>query len=323
MKAVFVFAVIIHALINLMGFAKAFQLSEITQLTQSISKPIGMLWFFTALLFMFSIVLFLLKKEWWFVVAIIAVIISQILIILFWKDAKFGTIANIIILLVSMSAYGGYQFNKMVQQESVQILQNINVENVAVISEKDIDHLPGIVQKWMINSGVIGKEKAISVYLKQTGEMRTKPVSKWMPFTAVQYFNVENPAFIWSTVVDAMPINMFGRDKLYKGKGDMLIKLASLILVVDEGENEKINQGAMIRFLAEMCWFPSAALNDYIFWEVIDATSAKATLTFNDKSVSGVFTFSTEDNLVSFEASRYYGGKNDSKLEKWHVEMLS
>ena len=26
---------------------------------------------------------------------------------------------------------------------------------------------------------------------------------------------------------------------------------------------------------------------------------------------------------MSFEAQRYYGGKNDSKLEKWYVEMLS
>ena len=315
MKFVFGFILLLHALIHVMGFAKAFQLANINQLTQSIPKPIGMLWLFTALLFVVTLILFLLKKEWWFIIAIVAVIVSQTLIILFWKDAKFGTILNIIILLVSISTYGNYQFNKMVQKESKQILQNSQVENLPVISKDDINHLPKTVQKWMKNSGAIGKEKIVSVRLQQTGTMRTKPESKWMLFTAKQYFNVENPAFIWTTKADAMPIiNMVGRDKLYEGEGEMLIKLGSLIPVVDEGKNDKINQGAMIRFLAEMCWFPSAALNDYIFWEIIDDTSAKAILTINNKSASGVFTFSTEGDLVSFEAERYYGGKNNSKL---------
>lgn len=323
MKAIFSFIVIIHALIHLMGFVKAFKLVEINQLPQSISRPIGMLWLFAALLFVFSTVLFLLKKEWWFVITIVAVIVSQILIILYWQDAKFGIIANVIILLVSISAYGNYQFHKMIQAESKQILQNIKVENLPVISKEDIKHLPEIVQKWMINSGVMGKEKVVSVRLNQVGEMRTKPDSKWMSFTAIQHFNIENPAFIWTTKVNAMPIvNMVGRDKLYNGEGEMLIKLASLIPVV-EGKNDKINQGTMIRFLAETCWFPAAVLNDYITWEAIDATSAKATLIITGKSVSGVFTFSAEGDLVSFQADRYYGGKDDSKLEKWYIEMSS
>ena len=324
MKFVFVILVIVHALIHVMGFVKAFQLGEINQLTQSISKPIGIIWLVTALLFLLSTVLFALKKEWWFIVALVAVVLSQVLIILFWKDAKFGTVANVIITLITISAFGNYQFMKAVKKEHVQILQNIQIENLPIISENDISHLPEIVQKWMHNSGVIGKEKVVSVYLKQIGEMRTKPESKWMTFTAAQYFNVEDPAFVWTTKVDAMPmIKMIGRDKLYNGEGEMLIKLASLIPVVNECQNTKINQGAMVRFLAETCWFPSAALNDNIAWKTISDTSAEATLTIHDSSVSGVFTYSTNGDLVSFEALRYYGGENDSKPEKWFVKMNS
>ncbi|PTM06752.1 MAG: hypothetical protein DA407_11385 [Bacteroidetes bacterium] len=318
----FYFFLLIHGVIHLIGFFKAFQLTEITQLTQHISKPIGILWLFTALLFVFSTVLFLFKKEWWFVIAMAAVTLSQILIIVYWQEAKFGTIANVIILMISISAYGNYQFNKMIRTEIKLISQNIQVKNLPVVSKVDINHLPEIVQDWMINSGVVGNEKINSVWLKQTGEMKTKPEGKRMPFTASQYFNIDNTAFIWKTNVDAFPIvKMVGRDKLYNGEGEMLIKLASLIPVVNEGKNDKINQGAMIRFLAETCWFPSAVINDYVTWEAINSTSAKATLTINDKSASGVFSFSTEGNLVSFEADRYFGGKDDSKLEKWFVKM--
>jgi hypothetical protein len=150
--------------------------------------------------------------------------------------------------------------------------------------------------------------------------MKTKPEGKWMPFTAEQYFDVENPAFVWSTKVDFMPmVNMAGRDKLIDGQGEMLIKLANVIPLVDEGNNEKMNSGAMLRYMAETVWFPSAALNDYIKWEAIETNAAKATFTLKGESVSGIYTFYDKGSFKSFEADRYYGGKKDSKLEKWKI----
>ena len=78
----------------------------------------------------------------------------------------------------------------------------------------------------------------------------------------------------------------------------------------------------MLRYLAELCWFPQAATKQYVTWESIDSTSAKATLNINKKRVSGVFTFNTNGTLLSFEANRYYSGKDDAKLEKWVIEIL-
>lgn len=320
MKSIFGIFLIVQALIHVIGFAKAFQLSEIEQLTQSVSKPIGVLWLVAALLFVLSTTLVFLKKDWWFIIAGISIILSQILIIMFWKDAKFGTIVNIIILLVSISAFGNHQFNKMLKQESSQLIQDIKIENLAIISKKDISHLPKIVQKWMCNSGVVGKTKVVSVRLKQKGAMKTKPQSKWMAFSAKQYFDVKNPAFIWSTKVDFLPIiKMVGRDKFTNGEGEMLIKLASIIPVVDEAKNEKINSSTMIRYMAEMTWFPSAALENYMTWEGIDSTSAKAIFTFKGKAVSGVFKFSEDGEMRSFEAQRYYNSGKDATLETWFV----
>lgn len=41
---------------------------------------------------------------WWYS-GIVGVILSQFLILNYWSDAKFGTIANVIILLVSIIGY--------------------------------------------------------------------------------------------------------------------------------------------------------------------------------------------------------------------------
>jgi|GEM_PF-4627233 ssRNA-specific RNase YbeY (16S rRNA maturation enzyme) len=42
-RILFVFIVAIHGFIHLMGFIKAFKLTEINQLAQDISKPTGLL----------------------------------------------------------------------------------------------------------------------------------------------------------------------------------------------------------------------------------------------------------------------------------------
>ena len=95
----------IHGLIHLMGFTKAFQLAEIDQLTLPISKSAGIFWLIGCLLMLTSGVALLLKLNWWWAFALLGVVTSQILIIMSWQDAKFGTIANIIILIGILSLY--------------------------------------------------------------------------------------------------------------------------------------------------------------------------------------------------------------------------
>lgn len=253
--------------------------------------------------------------------AIMGVVLSQILIIIFWEDAKFGTIANVIVFIVSLTAYGHFRFKDMVKAEVAELFEKPIREEVQHNPNKTIADLPPIVQKWIENSGVISSPRITSVRLKQRGEMKTKPDGKWMSFSAEQYFNILEPSFIWITKVDAMPfIYMDGRDMLKNGQGEMLIKLLSLFPVVDEGKNEKIDSGSMQRFLAEMCWFPSMATENYISWEGLEQKSAKATMIVSGKEVSGIFTFSEEGDFVSFETQRYFGGESNAELETWFIE---
>ncbi|REE07704.1 hypothetical protein DFQ09_11134 [Winogradskyella pacifica] len=321
MKSAFSFILIIHGLIHLIGYVKAFFETDISKQLVGVSKPIGSIWLVTFIMFIVVSIQVQTGKKW-FYLGLIAVLASQILIILAWSDAKFGTITNIVILLVSISAFASDRFDALVEKESKQILQNIKTKNLPIISENDIVHLPQIVQKWIINSGSIGNPIVQSVRLKQIGNMRTKPNSKWMPFEATQYFNVENPSFIWQTKVAALPlINIHGRDKLKDGKGEMLIKLAGLLPLVNASDNPKIDSSAMHRYLAEICWFPSAALSNYLSWEIINFNAAKATFIYKDQSVSGIFTFNDKGDLITFEAKRYYGGSENSKLEKWQITL--
>ena len=314
----------LHGLIHLLGVVKAFQLAEVAQLTKSVSRPAGMLWLLATLLFVVTAVLFLMRSPLWAFPGLAAVILSQVLILGTWADAKAGTIANVIVLLVLLPALGGYFFNRMTRAEQDALIRNATASTDKPVTVEDIAHVPPIVQTWLHHSNVVGRPRATFVRLKQSGQMRTKPDAKWMPFTAEQYFDVTRGDFIWTTRATMMPlVNMDGRDKFIGGEGEMLIKLLSLVPVVNDGHSEQMNSGSALRYLGELCWFPSAALEPYVRWEAIDSLHAKATLSTPHGPVSGVYTFTPDGDLLAFEAERYYGGDAGSEKRPWRVQAVA
>lgn len=324
MRIVFLVLVFIHALIHLLGFLKGYDLKDIKALTLPISKPIGLLWLVAGSMLIIYGIMYITHSKYSWLLGIMAVIISQILIILFWEDAKFGTIPNILILVVSMMSYSDFQFHKMVHLETAFLLNKISLskEGKKVMTENDVENLPHPVKVWLYHSGAVGKPFTKSAKVVQKAQMKMKPgQKKWMHATAVQYSAVEVPSFIW--VVKAKMnsfLNFQGRDKFVEGHGEMLIKLNSLFTIVNE-PGDKLDEGSIQRYLGEMVWFPSLALSPYITWEELSETSAKATINYKGTQGSGTFYFNKSGELIKFSALRFKENTSDAKRYWWVLEV--
>lgn len=224
----------------------------------------------------------------------------------------------LILVLIITVIVAAVLFNRHAEQEARQVLSTASPQDKEIIQQSDLEGLPPCVQKWMERSGVVGQEKIHTVRLTQTGRMRNEEGKPWMPIAAVQYTNVDRPGFVWIAKVKAAPlINLYGRDKYYQGHGNMLIKLLALIPVVNAQPCRELDQGAMLRFLCEMIWYPSAAINDYIKWEDINAHSAKATMTWQGVSAFMVFNFNEQGDMISNIGPRYQEVKGDYILNDW------
>ena len=232
-----------------------------------------------------------------------------------------GILLLIIIVLIVVMIVSKYLFNQKVNTEIYQMLSDVNHQPKTFITEDSVLEVPEVVQRWMRYSQVIGKEEITCVRLKQKGELRLKTDQSWLKAESQQYFTVTNPAFLWKVDVKMFPlVSISGRDSLHNGKGEMLIKLASLIPVVD-AKGDEINQGTMIRFLSEIIWFPSAALNDYIEWEQIDDTTARARFKYNDHTVEGDFTIDLQGRVTQFTAKRFREDAGQYSLDTWVVKI--
>ncbi len=310
-----------HGLLHLIGFAKGIGAAAMPQLTQPVSRTAGWMWLLVAVLFLAAAALWLLRREAWWMVAVPAVAISQVLLATAWGDAKVGTVANVVILVVAVVAAGSCHFDRRVQRERA-VLIAAAVDRAGPVKRAPSANLPAAVRRWFERSGGGGQPVPRLARVRQRGVMRTEPNGKWLPFEADQLVSLFEPGFIWNARIDAAPlIHIAGRDKYVNGRGSMLIKLLSLFPIAD-ARGVEIDQGALVRFLAELSWFPAAARSEYLEWEEIDAMAARATITVEGLSVSGVFRFNAAGDVTSFEARRFYVSREGASLEDWFVSMI-
>ncbi len=229
-------------------------------------------------------------------------------------------LGGILLVLVVTSWNARHQFDRKVSAE-IREFYHTTVSSHDTVAAREMAGLPLPVRKWLVRSGTVGHERVTSVRLKQRGEMRTKPDGTWLPFEARQYVRTENPGFIWKAAVHVAPmLELTARDRFDSGQGNMLIKFQSLFTVADSRGSE-IDQASMVRYLAELAWYPPAALSSYLAWEGIDSTSARVTMTIGSAAVSGIFRFDAEGDLTGFEAQRYRESEGKSSLDLWSIAM--
>jgi len=222
-----------------------------------------------------------------------------------------------LIVLVFIAALSYLNFNGRIDREISGLLSGAISGPGIIVTEEMLGNLPPPVQRYMTFSGVLGKAIPHTVRLKQVGRIRQDAKSAWMKLEAVEYYSTTPPGFIWKVYMPnrRIPITL-GRDAYLAGQGSMLIKMLSLFSLVNAAGNE-VDQGAMMRYLNEMAWFPAAFLGENISWKVIDDGSAEVTLTDRGKSVSAIMHFDPEGRPLNFVAKRYRMVGKGYDLEIW------
>lgn len=224
------------------------------------------------------------------------------------------------VVIIVIFQYRSMRFNRVLKSEQKILLDQCQFHSSTVITSESIQHYPPAVQLWLARSGVLNKAFKGTVDLYQQGKMRTSNKGNWMTVKAKQSFSTGIPGFLWTAVVKPFPLlHLAGKDSYINARGHMLINFLSVIPVVN-ARGPQIDQGSLVRYLAEMVWFPFAAVSNYIKWEEVDALTVRGTITYGGISASALFRFNEEGDFISVEAKRYYSQKGHSTLEDWLVE---
>lgn len=103
MKYVLFATLLVHAFIHSLGFRQAFALISVHQFTRRISKTNGILWLLATILFTMAGILVVVQSNTWWLVSAPAILLSQYLIFTSWRDAKYGTLVNLVLLAATFN----------------------------------------------------------------------------------------------------------------------------------------------------------------------------------------------------------------------------
>ncbi|HEY0840745.1 MAG TPA: DUF6544 family protein [Vulgatibacter sp.] len=305
MRAAFALALAVHGLIHLMGFVKAFGLAPLSQLTVPISRPMGVLWLGAALLLLAAVGALFAGPRWFWLLGAGGLVASQVAVAASWSDARFGTIANGILLgavVFGAFAWGPLGMRTEFERRAAGALEGTAraARDLAPITEADLAPLPPPVQRYLRFAGVVGKPRVSAVHVRMSGRIRGSADEPWMPFVAEQHSTFGPPRrFFWMDAKrGGLPVDVF---HAYDGSGaSMRVRLLSLIPLVDL-DGDALTRTETVTLLNEMSIYaPSTLLDRSIEWKEIDERSAAATFTNGPHTVTGTLVFDDDGALADF-----------------------
>jgi hypothetical protein len=209
-------------------------------------------------------------------------------------------LALVAVLLVGAWLYGAYRWN----YERQGLRARLNAARVPIrpqtVDFRELEGLPAPVQRYFRAVLEDGQPMATGVRVRYEGTFNMGETNdQWKPFTSDQKVVTQRPGFDWDARIAMMPgLPVRAHDSYVAGEGTLHASLLGLFTVADQRGTDDMAEGELMRFFAEAAWYPTALLpSQGVRWVAVDESSAHATLTDGDISITMLFTFD-EQGLI-------------------------
>lgn len=168
-----------------------------------------------------------------------------------------------------------------------------------VFAEEDIIGLPLPVRRYFQYCGYLGMPKMSYMRASLKNVEFVMSESRTIKIDYEQLNLTERPERYALISSSLFGIPFEGLDSYGNGTGSMKGTFAKVIRLFDQ-RGENMDRACLVTWLAECLMVPNAALQDFVKWESVDDTHAKASVSYKGISAGGVFSFAETGELLKF-----------------------
>jgi hypothetical protein len=298
---------IIHGLIHLLGVAKAFRPDAVPQLTQPISPVMGLWWLIAALLFIVAAVALPLWPRWWWLAGAGALVVSAVVIVQSWHDARWGLIANLVVLVGVVCSFFSQGPNSLVSAYERDVTTALSRRTaLELVTETDLESLPAPVQRYLRRTGVVGNPRIVNFRVRMHGRIRSGPGDPWMPLRAEQYNFVGEPRRFFYLSASKFGIPIQGYHRYLGTSASMRIKAAGLLPIITVSGAE-MAQSETVTVFNDMCLMaPGTLIDPAIRWEAVDSRTARVHFASAGHVIAAELSFNEAGELTNFRSDDRY-----------------
>jgi hypothetical protein len=301
MRLLFAVVLVVHGLIHVLGAAKGLRLADLPQLTQPISSAMGLLWLAAAILFVATAgSLYVWPRGWWALGAM-AVVVSTVALVPSWADAKFGALANGIIMVGVVFGFLAHGPSSLRADYARDVAAGLaRVGSPPAVTPEDIAHLPAPVQRYLQVTGVVGQPRVQHMQARMRGRIRSGPDARWMPLMAEQHNFFDPPARLFYLNASRMFIPIQGLHRYVGSSATMHVKAAALVTVA-RASGAEMTRAETVTMFNDMCLLAPATLIDpAIRWEAVDGSVVRAAFTNAGETIRAALSFNDAGELTNF-----------------------
>lgn len=192
---------------------------------------------------------------------------------------------------------------------------NIPISENKKFTREDFSDLPLTIQRYIENCGYIGTSQMS--YMKMEYHDVDFMQSKNGPSLKIDYIQynfVATPCRMALIDSSMFGVPFEGYDYYQNGIGGMKGILAKVIPLFDQ-KGLDMDKACLVTFLAESMFAPSILLQDYISFEEINDYEIKATINYAGQTVSGIFTFNEQYEMIAFVTNDRTATNGDGIME--------
>jgi hypothetical protein len=313
MRIAFAAVLALHGLLHLLGFAKAFGLAALPQLVQPIARPTGLAWLLAALLSLATVGALFLAPRWWWAVGAVALLASQAVLATSWSDARFGTLANLVLLVGCLHGFawrGPWSLRSAFEHDLARAAAPAAPQ---LLGEAELLPLPEPVRRYLRRAGVVGQPRVRDFRATWKGRIRSDVNSAWMAFTAEQFNTLDVPRryFMMDATMKGLPVDVL---HAFDERGaTMRVRVLSVVPMVD-AKGPALTRIETVTLFNDLCILaPGALVSPAVAWEPVDAHTARARYTQGANTVAAELTFNDAGELVDFASDDRAAGSPDGR----------
>ena len=207
------------------------------------------------------------------------------------------------------------QFDRRIRGLEDDLLAGEGTDDPGGLDPADVEDCLAPVRRYFETVLRPGQPMVETVRIEQRGAFRLGgPDGDWHSLLAIQHCRRDPPGFVWDARIQLAPL-LSARvlDCYVGGAGRLRARLGGVVPVASAGPDPEMDEGELLRYLAEAVWYPTALLPAAgVEWEPIDQDSARARIAEGDAAATLIFHFD-EDGLVEQVTGTRYRQESDDR----------
>lgn len=237
------------------------------------------------------------------------------------RKRKMGLVLSVIGLIISiMVIYFNVPYSRLkgnFKEYLVESEKNTRVNQKA--SKYTLENLPQCMQNFYSYTGLMSKvnSKHVSFDFKDADFVNIE-MKKTLKIDYSEHIFGEVPARFAFIDSSLLGIPFQGLDSFIDGKGGMKGVVAKNITLFNQ-RGVEMDKAALVTWLSEIIFMPSQILSGDVEFKEIDKNTVGVSITFDNITVSGIYKFLDDGQLVEFTTDDRAISYNDGGLEykKW------